>query len=88
MIVDRDARRCCCTAPDLHEEQGSRSVVLVTVKDAGLSRDDLMVRVSYGPVDALGKAVNETWDKSVFSLMLGKMVTGEVSGATCPGRSP
>ena len=39
-----------------------------------------MVRVSYGPLDSLGKAVVKTWDISVFSLrMLGKMLVGEVS---------
>ncbi|MCP5269036.1 MAG: RIP metalloprotease RseP [Zoogloeaceae bacterium] len=87
-IVDRDARQMLLhLTPDLHEEQGkSFGRIGVTVKDAGLSRDDLMVRVSYGPVDALGKAVNETWDKSVFSLvMLGKMVTGEVSWRNLSG---
>lgn len=34
----------------------------------------------------LGKAARETWDKSVFSLvMLGKMVTGEVSWRNLSG---
>ncbi|HTP63239.1 MAG TPA: RIP metalloprotease RseP [Burkholderiales bacterium] len=40
----------------------------------------IVVRVSYGPLDSLAKAVAKTWDISVFSLkMLGKMLTGEVS---------
>jgi len=42
--------------------------------------DKLLVQVKYGPVAALTKAFNKTWDTSVFSLkMLGSMITGEVS---------
>jgi len=42
--------------------------------------DKLLVQVNYGPLVALNKAVNKTWDTSVFSLkMLGSMITGEVS---------
>lgn len=29
---------------------------------------ELMITVRYGPLVALGKAIDETWDKSVFSL--------------------
>ena len=37
-------------------------------------------------IPALGKAIYETWDKSVFSLvMLGKMITGEVSWRNSSG---
>ena len=40
----------------------------------------LLIRVQYGPVASLGKAVAKTWDISAFSLkMLGKMLIGEVS---------
>jgi len=47
---------------------------------------DLMVEVHYGPVQALGEAVNKTWDMSVFSLrMLGKMITGDVSWRNLSG---
>jgi regulator of sigma E protease len=50
------------------------------------ARSDLMVTVSYGPINALGKAIDETWDKSVFSLvMIGKMLTGEVSWRNISG---
>jgi len=42
--------------------------------------------VSYGFVDAGAKAMRETWDKSVFSLvMFGKMLVGEVSWRTLSG---
>lgn len=42
--------------------------------------------VRYGILDAGVKAVRETWDKSVFSLvMMGKMLVGEVSWRTLSG---
>ena len=50
------------------------------VDEEGLSLDTMMVKVSYGPVVSLQKAVYETWDKSVFSLvMIGKMIVGDIS---------
>lgn len=51
-----------------------------SVEESGVDLDALLVRVSYGPVASLLKAVGETWDKSVFSLrMIGKMITGDIS---------
>ncbi len=39
-----------------------------------------MIEVRYPPWTSLGKALERTWDTSVFSLrMLGKMVVGEIS---------
>ncbi|MBS1228756.1 MAG: rane-associated zinc metalloprotease [Proteobacteria bacterium] len=56
------------------------------VKDPGFSRSELMITVRYAPLAALGKAVDETWDKSVFSLvMMGKMITGEMSWRNISG---
>jgi len=41
---------------------------------------DMIVEVRYGPLESLGRALDKTWDTSVFSLkMLGKMIVGEVS---------
>jgi len=56
------------------------------VDETGLSRDDLLVTVRYGVASALGKAFEETWDKSLFSLrMMGKMVTGALSWRNISG---
>lgn len=56
------------------------------VADGGVSRDDLMITIRYGVVEAFGKSIKETWDKSVFSLvMIGKMITGEVSWRNISG---
>lgn len=47
---------------------------------------DLRTVVRYGVLDAGVKAIRETWDKSVFSLvMMGKMLTGEVSWKNLSG---
>jgi regulator of sigma E protease len=41
---------------------------------------DMVVDVRYGPLESLDRAVQKTWDTSVFSLrMLGKMIVGDVS---------
>jgi regulator of sigma E protease len=49
-------------------------------------RKSHFVLVHYGPVEALGKALERTWDTSIFSLrMLGKMVIGEVSWKNLSG---
>lgn len=53
--------------------------------DAGPQRQ-LKTTVRYGVLAAGRKAVQETWDKSVFSLaMFGKMLTGEVSWRNLSG---
>ncbi|MFZ4537909.1 RIP metalloprotease RseP [Propionivibrio sp.] len=69
-------------------EEGGRDIgrIGASVKDTGASRSDMMITVRYGPLSALGKAIYETWDKSVFSLvMIGKMITGEVSWRNISG---
>jgi regulator of sigma E protease len=56
------------------------------VSNTGEARAQLMITVSYGPLSALSKAVAETWDKSAFTLlMIGKMITGEVSWRNISG---
>jgi regulator of sigma E protease len=74
--------------PAVVEERGREiGRIGASVSDAGRPpRIDLMTTVRYGPIDALGKAVWETWDKSAFSLvMIGKMITGEVSWRNISG---
>lgn len=40
----------------------------------------------HGPVDAAGKALEKTWDMSIFSLrMLGKMIVGDISWKNLSG---
>lgn len=54
----------------------------------GAALDDApaLVRIRYGPGEALVKAVRHTWEMSLFSLkMLGRMVIGEVSWRNLSG---
>jgi regulator of sigma E protease len=50
------------------------------VADSALARDDLLIIVRHGPLQAFGKAIEEAWDKSLFSLrMMGRIVSGALS---------
>lgn len=73
--------------PEGYSERGTRiGRIGVGVRDAGPSRDELMITVRYDVLTALSKAVEETWEKSSFSLvMMGKMLTGEVSWRNLSG---
>ena len=58
----------------------------VAVAENEHTRREIKTFVSYGFFAAGGKAIIETWDKSIFSLvMMGKMLTGEVSLKTLSG---
>jgi regulator of sigma E protease len=86
--VARHAGRYLITiTPAVVDENGGQiGRIGASVRDAGLSRSELMITVRYGPLASLGKAIDETWDKSVFSLvMIGKMIAGEVSWRNISG---
>ena len=58
----------------------------VAVAESGDIRREVRTFVNYGFFEAGGKAIAETWDKSIFSLvMMGKMLTGEVSWKNLSG---
>ena len=58
----------------------------VAVAEPSTPRRHIKTFVRYGFVAAAGKALNETWDQSVFSLvMMGKMLIGEVSWRNLSG---
>lgn len=47
---------------------------------------EYFVEIRYGPIEALGRAMQKTWDTSIFSLrMLGKMVFGDMSWRNLSG---
>jgi regulator of sigma E protease len=72
--------------PDMVSERG-RAVgkIGVAVGGAGAQRE-LRVFVRHGVVESARLALIETWDKSVFSVvMMGKMLLGEVSWKTLSG---
>jgi len=46
----------------------------------------LMTEVRYGPIEALGRGAEKTWDMSLFTLeMMGRMVLGQVSWKNLSG---
>ena len=82
LAVERDgARLRVDVLPDTVSENGARiGRIGAAPRIPAAESERIVVRVSYGPLDSLAKAVTKTWDISVFSLkMLGKMLLGEVS---------
>jgi regulator of sigma E protease len=68
--------------------EGGRQVgkVGVAVAESTEARQEVRTFVSYGFFPAGAKAITETWDKSIFTLvMMGKMLTGEVSWKNLSG---
>ena len=73
--------------PDAISERGRQiGRVGVAVADDVTAAREVRTFVRYGFFEAGARALGETWDKSVFSLvMLGKMLTGEVSWRNLSG---
>lgn len=73
--------------PEAVSERGQKvGKIGVAVAESVAGQREIKTFVRYGPFSAAGKAVVETWDKSVFSLvMLGKMLTGDVSWKNLSG---
>ena len=86
--VLRQGERLVIEITPLPVEEGGQKIgrIGASVRDTGAARSEMMITVRYGVIPALGKAIYETWDKSVFSLvMIGKMITGEVSWRNISG---
>jgi regulator of sigma E protease len=68
-------------APDTVLEGGSKIGRIGTAPLVDRSAlAGMIVEVRYGPLEGLGRALQKTWDTSVFSLkLLGKMIVGEIS---------
>jgi regulator of sigma E protease len=82
LAVERDGTRLRVDVlPDAVTENGARiGRIGAAPRIPAADSERIVVRVSYGPLESLHKAVVKTWDISVFSLkMLGKMLVGEVS---------
>jgi len=88
LAVDRDGTTQQLTlTPDSVDEAGER----IGKIGAGPRVDEavlapLMTRMQYGPVEALWRGVEKTWDMSVFTLeMMARMVMGQVSWSNLSG---
>ncbi len=73
--------------PQAHEQRGKTvGRIGVAAAESTDSRRELRAVVRHDFLDAGARALRETWDKSVFSLvMLGKMLKGEVSWRNLSG---
>lgn len=86
--LSRAGQRVSLTvAVDGDEIKGQRiGRIGVTVRADDRDRDAWLTTVRYPPLAALGHAIGETWDKSVFSLvMMGRMISGDVSWRNLSG---
>lgn len=87
-VVDRQGRRLELRITPLGEDEGGQPIgrIGLQVDTSGTPAVEMFTLVRYGPATAFGKALFETWDKSVFSLrMLGRMLTGQVSWKNLSG---
>ncbi|MDR0529497.1 MAG: RIP metalloprotease RseP [Zoogloeaceae bacterium] len=72
--------------PEDREGQGRLGAGVAKAEVDKVGSSALRVTVRYGVLEAAGRALSETWDKSVFSLvMLWRMVTGDVSWKNLSG---
>jgi regulator of sigma E protease len=87
--VERQGRRFEVRAtPDTVSEGDTRlgRLGVEVPPELRLEYERMTTKVTYGPVDAVGKAIHKVWDLSVFSLkMLGRMVVGDVSWKNLSG---
>jgi regulator of sigma E protease len=73
--------------PDIHTENGEKiGKIGIGPQIDPDELEKLLVKVSYPAGTAIVRAINKTWEISVFTLqMLGKMVVGEVSWKNVSG---
>ena len=82
-----DERRELALVPEAAQQNGSAiGRIGAAAKLDREAMDKLVTVVRYGTASALVKAVEKTWDTSVFSLrMLGRMLIGQVSWKNLSG---
>jgi regulator of sigma E protease len=88
LVIERNGQNLAVDViPELVSERGQKvGKIGVAVAETGAPQRELRTFVSYSVVEAGQKALVETWEKSVFSLvMLGKMLTGDVSWRNLSG---
>lgn len=80
-LLRGDTRLRIEVTPAPHERNGQTiGRIGAGVRENPNTFRDLYVVHRYGPIDALGRATQKTWDMSMFSVsMMWKMLTGEVS---------
>jgi regulator of sigma E protease len=87
-VIERDGRQLSLAAsPRLSEEGGQKIGRLgLMAKEGHGEAFEMTIIVSYGPLDAISQALEQTWDTSILSLrMMGRMLTGELSWKNLSG---
>jgi regulator of sigma E protease len=88
MLIERDGRTLSVIATPARVRDGAATDAPRDIGRLGAELGDRpeLVRISYGPVESVGMALDKTWDMIVFSLrMLAKMITGEASWKNLSG---
>jgi regulator of sigma E protease len=86
--VERDGAQVQLSAvPRLAEEGGQKLGRLGLMAREGQGElFEMTTVVSYGPLESIGRALQQTWDTSILSLrMMGRMLTGELSWKNLSG---
>ena len=86
--ADRQGRTISLSVTPAQADDRGKPVgrIGIGVREEEIDRAALMTVVRYGPFESLGKAVDQTWETSIFSLtMLGRMIVGEVSWKNLSG---
>lgn len=86
--IERQGKRYLTDiTPDMVEKNGTQiGQIGMIVRDPGNLREGRWVLVRYSLGEGFLKALQETWNKSVFNLvMIGKMIMGEVSWRNISG---
>jgi regulator of sigma E protease len=88
LLVERDGRtlRLTATPARVRDPAGGAEAREIGRLGAELGSRPELIRVHYGPSESLGKALDKTWEMTIFSLrMLGKMIVGEASWKNLSG---
>lgn len=78
LLIEREGRSMAVQVTPGTSRAGDKTIGRIGAgpRDA----DKIFMRISYGPAESVVKAVQKTWEISIFSLkMLGKMLVGDVS---------
>jgi regulator of sigma E protease len=72
--------------PDARQHEGQLQGFLGVSPTVAPWPDDYLIELSYGPVESLNKALQQSWNLIVLSLdMLGKLISGDVSWKNLSG---
>lgn len=88
MGIKRDARVLAVEVVPRGEDEGGRRIGRIGVEPRHdpEARKQVVVHLRLGPMDAVTRALHQTWDTSIFSLrMIGRMLTGQLSWKNISG---